>query len=630
MIKKNAGGETEIYRTNLKKSGEKEKRSPMESPEILEIKEENQEERKKITWKYQNQENKTIEKKGNKKGNGSSIVESATETMLEKTRKTDRFSSSGSDTQENEKRNKGTINCICLYQTYDPDMVKCISCGEFSHGTCYRAKVSEKFECAGCSIKQGRECGKHEIDSYYKKKHRSRKDKHDFVFQLNRRRVLKSILNQEFINCQPGKEPSTEFMKIRFGFSSSYAAKITLDLVKCGLINIFGEFSFDGGKIIEELGLHDDLSEDLSEDEIQRETDNLAFEVGALFNTEIIQEMEKLNPATKRVRSKSPSDVQYEKKSKMEKPKNTMNTPVGKNSIQEERNQTLVINTDNSTISSPSNSDMEIKKKESPEKKKGKREISKDSQISQDYEEDGEKDENSKLDQKIRKDRENRKYKIKYSWPTRFINNESRDAGKDVPVSVATLGKRTSNPVYGQITDITEPRQNTNDPSKWNLHFILGMDGQLTQCWIFGAETEIKEMSKSLEVEEYYLFWGDFTIKDKYSSKFKHTNDWAMYIQGASNKFGRIKRTRVYIESGDSKSEEREKFAEKFQPAPRKGKVLKKKKEHDARMKGKLETNQKKITAFGVTTRSRSGTSGTSEEEIRKSPKTDEKEERDD
>ena len=85
VIRKNAGGETEIYRTNLKKSGEKEKRSPMESPEILEIKEkENQEERKKITWKDQNQENKTIEKKGNKKGNGSSIVESATETMLEK------------------------------------------------------------------------------------------------------------------------------------------------------------------------------------------------------------------------------------------------------------------------------------------------------------------------------------------------------------------------------------------------------------------------------------------------------------------------------------------------------------------------------------------------------------------
>ena len=386
----------------------------MESPEIIEIKEnENQEERKKITWKDRNQENKNIEKKGNKKGNGISIVERSTETLLETTKKTDRFSSSGSDTQENEKRNKGTINCICLYQTYDPDRVKCISCGEFSHGTCYRAKVSEKFECTGCSIKQGRDCRTHEIDTYYKKKHRSHSNKHDFVFLLNRRRVLKSILNLEFINCQPGKEP--EFMKIRFGFSSSYAAKITLDLVKCGLINIFGGFSFDGGKIIEELGLHDDLSEDLSEDEIQRETDNLSFEVGALFNTEIIQELEKLNPATKRARNKSPSDEEYGKKSKMEKPKNTINTTVGKNSVQEERNQTLVINTDLSTVSSPSGSDMENEKEKRPEEKNDKRENSKESQISQDYEEDVEKDENSKLDPKIRKDPENRKYNIKYS-----------------------------------------------------------------------------------------------------------------------------------------------------------------------------------------------------------------------
>ena len=47
-------------------------------------------------------------------------------------------------------------------------------------------------------------------------------------------------------------------------------------------------------------------------------------------------------------------------------------------------------------------------------------------------------------------------------------------------------------------------------------------------------------------------------------------------------------------------------------------------------MKGKLETNQQKITAFGVTTRSRSRNSGTSEEEIRRSPNSEEKEERDD
>ena len=62
------------------------------------------------------------------------------------------------------------------------------------------------------------------------------------MFKLNKRRVLKSILTQEFLTCQPGNEPSTEFMKIRFGFSGSYAARITLNLVKGGLINFYGGF----------------------------------------------------------------------------------------------------------------------------------------------------------------------------------------------------------------------------------------------------------------------------------------------------------------------------------------------------------------------------------------------------
>ena len=53
--------------------------------------------------------------------------------------------------------------------------------------------------------------------------------------------------------------------------------------------------------------------------------------------------------------------------------------------------------------------------------------------------------------------------------------------------------------MYGQITDITEPKKSANDPDKWNLHFILGMDGHLMQCWIFSTETKIKERSNSLE-----------------------------------------------------------------------------------------------------------------------------------
>ena len=77
--------------------------------------------------------------------------------------------------------------------------------------------------------------------------------------------------------------------------------------MKYGLINIFGGFSFDGGKIIEELGLHEDVSE--AEDEIQREKDNLNFKIGAMFNSEILQELQKkVSPTNKRTRGKSTSD----------------------------------------------------------------------------------------------------------------------------------------------------------------------------------------------------------------------------------------------------------------------------------------------------------------------------------
>ena len=38
------------------------------------------------------------------------------------TRKQEKFSSSGSETQEKEKGKTGSINCLCLYNTYEPDM----------------------------------------------------------------------------------------------------------------------------------------------------------------------------------------------------------------------------------------------------------------------------------------------------------------------------------------------------------------------------------------------------------------------------------------------------------------------------------------------------------------------------
>ena len=222
----------------------------------------------------------------------------------------------------------------------------------------------------------------------------------------------------------------------------------------------------------------------------------------------------------------------------------------------------------------------------------------------------------SVLSPKINKDRESKKYQIKFTWPARFMNSESKNKEKYIPTSVAELGNKTTKPIYGQIVDKNEPRQNNNG-KKWNLHFILGMDGELVQCWVFGSETEVKEMNKKLEQEEYYLFWGEYNIKGKYSLKFKSTNDWAVYLNSNSSKFDRVKHSRQYLSGEDSKSEECEIFAEKFHPAPKTGKkILRKKKEHNARLKGQLDNSQP-ITQFGVSRRLSSRSSSKSDDEYR-------------
>ena len=142
-----------------------------------------------------------------------------------------------SDSQDQEKKKTAIINCLCLYQSYETEMLKWSRCGEFSHSICYNIKTTEDFDCVTCTHKARKKCKNKEIEAHRIQKKRTYKQNQDFVFKLNKRRVLKSILTQEFLTCQPGNEPSTEYMKIRFSFSGSYAARITLNLVKDGLIN---------------------------------------------------------------------------------------------------------------------------------------------------------------------------------------------------------------------------------------------------------------------------------------------------------------------------------------------------------------------------------------------------------
>ena len=139
-------------------------------------------------------------------------------------------------------------------------MVKCTNCGDFAHEICYQIKLSEKFECAQCAQKNGCETGNKEIDLYYKK---------EIDRTMKRKSLFINSTEDKCFNCQPGLEHSTEFMKIRFGFSSSYVARITLDLVKCQFITFFGSFNFNAKMIIKKLG----ITTDLSYEELQREKD---------------------------------------------------------------------------------------------------------------------------------------------------------------------------------------------------------------------------------------------------------------------------------------------------------------------------------------------------------------------
>ena len=39
--------------------------------------------------------------------------------------------------------------------------------------------------------------------------------------------------------------------------------------------------------------------------------------------------------------------------------------------------------------------------------------------------------------------------------------------------------------------------------------------------------------------EEYYASWGDYNVREKYTSKFKSNSDWAIYLPGKCNKKSR-------------------------------------------------------------------------------------------
>ena len=520
-----------------------------------------------------------------------------------------------SDNSENSKTKSGMINCICLYHTFDPEMLKCSNCGNFSHKTCYNSNQRCNHQCIQCLMKKGEKSGNLKIDNHFYKESRSYKEKQAFVFNLNRKRVLKSILNQEFLTCQPGDNPSIEFLKIRFGYSTQYATRITLNLINEGFIKFFDGFSFNAGMIIEELGLHNDDNE--SVEALRREVEEQTFEIGHCYNKlpESSKKGLEKRETLKGEQNKSLNKGKGPGKGKSSKPTQPSKTELGKRSknpsptIQESGKRTRdsspiaprlrytrnsdstgfqksredssdftscssregsIYGKDLSITSSSGGSDRTSRSRESDaeefaepdpsrsrERSAHRRESTEDPKSARSSEMslksgrsdlDNLEEKNSSMEvnfsqttlSKIIRDREGKRFKNKFTWPSRFINSESLKSNADnTPMSVAELGKRSAKPVYGQIVDKGKVKIKSTDANTSHFHFILGMEGSLVQVWVFGSDEEVKAIEKK--------FWGDYKVRDKYTSKFKSNSEWAIYLPGNCNKFDIVKKSRLYL-----------------------------------------------------------------------------------
>ena len=130
------------------------------------------------------------------------------------------------------------------------------------------------------------------------------------------------------MNCQPRSEPSTEFLKIRFGFSSSSAARITLDLVKCQFISFFRGFNFNAELIFAEIGITEEQSE-VEQEKIQRETEVENYKIGACYNkSSRVENYDGNKRKARKVKrgwdkSSSDGDADLEKKRRQSSPGNT-------------------------------------------------------------------------------------------------------------------------------------------------------------------------------------------------------------------------------------------------------------------------------------------------------------------
>ena len=502
---------------------------------------------------------------------------------------------------------KPTISCICLFQNIESVMLKCVICATYSHSECYdNVDLLCSHICVKCASSTGRPCTSDTVLEKYNKSKNSKPDRKRWVFALMQKRVLHSILREEYKLVQPGLAPDEPFLRLRFQLSESYATRVLFNLVKEGAIKLYGGFEYDVPRIQQLLGLpsvHPSIPKT-----VNTVIPTLSMPATPVFapatptlptpfrsilkpRTQISNTSADSNSDTT---TSDPGPSDHSKKiswSDLHSPSPSLPhaIPLVNPFVDDSEDSTSSVRVCDSPQPVPSYASSPHKRRSfSPQmpiipEKRSLNSFSSDNTRT-----------TSVPSQK--------QFQNHYVWPDRYVSRESRRDDEEIePASIADFGKKSKRPVFGQIIETRAPKENSNNPNTWNFHFIVGKGGVLVQAWVFGPKDEVLSFAERIRVDEYFVFWG-YTVKEnKYSTNLSSNLEWGIYIPSNSTKFERVIVTKVFQKSDDNSNEEQEIFSNSFRQAGRPHKVPKKqrKKEHSFKEKEKLiDKSQRKITEY--------------------------------
>ena len=440
-------------------------------------------------------------------------------------------------------------------------MIVCLKCMRFSHAECYEVSdIEVKHTCGTCAVKEGINCTSMKVKSFIEKSNKTQKDHSTFAFSLMLRRVLNSVLKEEYKSTQPGLEPGIEFLKIRFNMSTSYANKMAFHLVQYGYVKFFGGFEVDTDRIkqflypvIEEITVED--HEELGSDDPKEITPKVKESKNGGKGAK--------NKGARKTITFTPD------KNEEETEVSLISGEVG------DEDKVNVFTENEKTGNSTTNGEADIE------------ELGEGSSTNPDF-----------------TDSFSNSFTKQFLWPSRFLERETRKQGEPVePIEVGQIGKHSKRAFYGQILESTGPRLNSKEKVGYNLLFSVGRNGESIQVWSFGTEEEIVNLSKLIVEDKYMVFWS-YEVFPKNSNKIESSSDWSVKIQPKSRNFAPVKVTRKYVNPEDANpenanGEDIEKFSEQFTQVSNR-KPVQRKKEHSSKQKKdfKSDPSQMKIHRF--------------------------------